>query len=136
MAYDYNSGLVKISGAIPVGVPIAQGDILLVRCESIPEDAKPMKVGQTGNESVYSGNRAILAYGEATGHAHVLEIIDPTTTTLECFEKDGTMYMKVSGGPAALKHEEHAHIEVPPANYTRILQREWDQWSESRRMAD
>lgn len=41
-----------------------QGDVLIVRVSKIPKDAKPIKRDK---------GRAILAYGEITGHAHAIE---------------------------------------------------------------
>lgn len=133
--YDYNGGVVKV-GKVGVDVPIAQGDILLVRRSKMPEGLESMKVGAKGNESAYYGRSAVLAYGEATGHSHCLEVAEAETTIEAFHNKEGKMFLKIDGGPATLKHEEHAHIEVPPGIYERVLQRENDQFAESRRVSD
>jgi len=43
---------------------IRQGDVLIVKVDSIPKDVTPHK---------RDGGRIILAYGETSGHAHAIE---------------------------------------------------------------
>ena len=58
----------------------AAGDILIKRTYKIPEDAKSFK------------NRRgfVLAEGEATSHAHVIE------DSIEMYEKDGILFIQKS----------------------------------------
>jgi hypothetical protein len=80
-----------------------QGDLLLKVVSSIPQDAKPVQS---------KAGRFILAEGEATGHAHaVLEC-----PTVELYERDGTLYLKVAEETEVV-HEEHHKQVVGPGLY-------------------
>lgn len=83
-------------------IKIRQGDVALVRIDSIPKNAK--KVERTG--------AIVLAHGEVTGHAHT--IAEPS---VEIYERDGVMYLNVHDGGATLEHQEHAAIAVEPGTY-------------------
>ena len=78
-----------------------QGDVILSRSR-LPKDAKRIEPGKRGY---------VLAEGEATGHAHVLDV-EPC----EMYEKDGVIYVRVLE-PAALKHEEHHAQTIQPGVY-------------------
>ncbi len=96
-----------------------QGDVV-IRPTSIPKEAKETK-------------ETVLAYGEATGHAHRI--------------KGDAMILRVSAMPAhawiksltgfEVEHEEHPSIHFPPGEYEFYQQREWD-WTEefTRNVAD
>lgn len=102
-----------------------QGDVLLIQVSTIPDDALPCSV---------SGD-VILAYGEATGHAHRLAL-----ETVKPFAKGGIWsptaerFIRAAEG-ATLTHEEHGAITLAPGNYRVIQQREYHP-DESRRVAD
>lgn len=99
-----------------------QGDVFIERISALPDAvvAKPRDRG-----------RVVLAYGEVTGHAHAID-----ASLAELFEaRDGVLYLRVTGGDAALKHEEHATIDVAPGVYRVVHQREYSP-SENRRVAD
>lgn len=98
-----------------------QGDVLVQPCDGIPKGVKRVKV---------PNGRIVLAEGEATGHAHVLE-----TKSVEVYAKGGTMYLKVIEA-APLKHEEHGTITVEPRTYVRIGQREWSDAEQSHFVGD
>ncbi len=75
-----------------------QGDVAILIVDSIPADARP------------SSNR-IVAYGEATGHHHVVE------GNVICYETPTVWYYQVAPeAPAVIRHigEEHAPIEIAP----------------------
>lgn len=75
-----------------------QGDVAILVVESIPDDAKP------------SQNR-IVAYGEATGHHHVIE------GNVTCCDTPQAWYYQVGPeAPAVIRHigDEHASIEIAP----------------------
>lgn len=80
-----------------------QGDCILVSGVKIPSGAKSVSPGDRG---------FVLAEGEHTGHAHVIE----ATPEVEMFEKDGTLYLKVAGD-SILTHEEHHAQTVAPGTY-------------------
>lgn len=88
-----------------------QGDVLLVRVNEVPAEAKEVKPEH---------GRIVLAHGEATGHTHA--ILDTERVTLLMLEMK--RYLKVEK-KVALKHEEHAPIELPPGQYEVIRQREY-----------
>lgn len=92
---------------------IRQGDVFL-RSAGIPDDAAKL----VNNES----DRLVLAYGEVTGHAHAISTVD---FDVEAYELNGKTYLRVQGEPAELKHEEHAHIQIPVGDYEVIIQREY-----------
>ena len=93
-----------------------QGDLLIVKVESIPEGVKPKK-------------DRVLAEGEATGHMHELDSGD-------VYELGDTLYFRVpEESTATLKHQEHKEIAFGPGEYQVIRQREYEPrgW---RRVAD
>lgn len=105
-----------------------QGDVLLVEVRSIP-DAK----------DITPRDRIVLAYGEVTGHAHAiypevaeLSVIDKlkgvkpeTKIKAKLWDSGAERFLQVME-KTALKHEEHASIELPVGNYQVIRQREYD----------
>lgn len=87
-----------------------QGDVFIERVES---------VSPGGEEIPRDGERAILEYGEVTGHAHAIA------------DKGATLYA-IPGGkvlqvwePVALRHEEHSTIKIPPGLFRVTRQREY-----------
>lgn len=89
---------------------VRQGDVLLVPVDEIPSQARPV---------ARMGGRAVLAEGEATGHAHAIR--SPGASLLEDGEE---RYLHVRG-PVTLGHEEHAPIVVVPGTYRVVIQREY-----------
>ena len=122
-----------------------QGDVLLVPTAQVPKDAKPVK---------RTGDRTILALGEATGHHHSFA----GGAGVELLEApDGKRFLRVheaDTGPwacaadaagyadarrsasAALEHQEHTTIPVAPGLYEVVIQREYDDAEEWRRVQD
>ena len=101
-----------------------QGDVLITpeledikACTPVPRD----------------GGRVVLAYGEATGHAHAI-----METEVDLLEAPETGRLRlVPKGPATLRHEEHGPITIPakaPAEVVR--QTEWSDAMEPRRVVD
>lgn len=88
-----------------------QGDVFIVAVSVLPGGLKPVK---------RDNGRVILAYGEVTGHAHALE--DAWVDLLET--ETNERYLTVNAHEAALVHEEHATITIPPGNYRVVQQRE------------
>ena len=121
-----------------------QGDVF-IRAAAIPVDAKPVKP---------EGGRVVLAFGEVTGHAHAfysgrvamfrddgagrtfIRIPADARDTAPIFGEDGvTVAGAVEIEGAALRHEEHTTIPVPPGDYEVIRQREYSP-EEIRQVAD
>ncbi len=98
-----------------------QGDVLLIRVNHIPLGALP--------EDRADG-RIILAYGEATGHAHAIAEADA-----EVFSHEGRRFVRIGLGGATLAHEEHGAIPLPAGEYRVVTQREYSP-DENRNVAD
>ncbi len=96
-----------------------QGDVMLVRVDRIPRNAKEIK-----------RRELVLAEGEVTGHAH--RIVDDGAVMLTV--KDSATFVKLAR-KAQLVHEEHATIEIPAGPYRVVRQREYSP-AEIRRVAD
>jgi hypothetical protein len=103
-----------------------QGDVLLVPVapEEIPTGAMPAPRDR--------GGRMVLARGEATGHAHVIN--GPDTELLADRDCIDELFVQIVSH-ARLVHEEHGAIAVPAGTYRVIRQREYIPGS-SRPVAD
>jgi hypothetical protein len=83
------------------------GDVMIASVEAIPRSAHAVP-------------GAVLARGEATGHAH--RIAKPDSVRM--WRSGATSFLEVLK-PAQLVHEEHATIELPPGTYRFWMQREY-----------
>jgi hypothetical protein len=83
-----------------------QGDVLLVVVDSLPKNAK----------DITPKKRIVLAYGEATGHAHAIEA-EPSAGKVRLWDAGAERFLQVLEGKAWLRHEEHAPIELSPGIY-------------------
>lgn len=113
-----------------------QGDVLLVAIASLPKNAQPVK-----------GSRlVILAHGEATGHAHVMDgkLVSEhrTEKPVPVFDWQAERFLHVQL-ETALRHEkagqltgEHNTLQIPPGDYAIVPQSEWSDEHEPRRVAD
>ena len=101
---------------------LRQGDVLLVRVAARPAG---------GRKVAREDGRIVLALGEVTGHAHVID-----APAVELYETaDGVRYLDVTA-PAAVVHEEHAAVDLEPGVYEVRLQREYAPAARPRRVAD
>ena len=77
-----------------------------------------------------SNNRIVLAKGEATGHAHAIDMSnlpsDVVVTTYGSNGWDNVDLLGIKGGDVVLTHEEHKPITLPPGNYEVSIVREFD----------
>ncbi len=91
-----------------------QGDVLIRRVRSMPENAK----------DVTPNGRIVLAHGEVTGHAHA--IAEGEAREMSYAEAGGIVrrFLKVVS-EATVRHEEHAPIALPAGLYEIVLQREY-----------
>jgi hypothetical protein len=88
-----------------------QGDVLIQQVVKIPKDATKQK----------AKGRIILAHGEATGHHHSLDV-----DAADWWKRDdGSQFLHVKSGGAALEHQEHGTIALPPGKYEVRRQREY-----------
>lgn len=107
---------------------IRHGDVLLMPCsreewEQVRREGKVVENEPRG---------AVLAYGEVTGHAHVVE--SPRAVQIE--SKSGARYLLLPEA-APLTHQEHG-IAMPVVDqpYRVIRQVEWTDEQEPRKVAD
>ena len=103
-----------------------QGDVILEKVNLIPKGTKKKKRTPRGY---------ILAEGEVTGHAHVIE------QEIEFYEKaplTGRPQLFVKNKqPVKIKHEEHKTFTLPIGNWEVKRVREYDHFKEeSRRVED
>lgn len=105
-----------------------QGDVLLIRVDGKLPQLHPRLPGPQG---------VILAYGEATGHAHVLdaEKVKAFAGTqsgswdaaaeryIQVLEKTALQHLDLPAGGKPTG--EHADIALEPSTYQVIRQREW-----------
>ena len=71
----------------------------------------------------------ILAYGEATGHAH--RLTDASDGLL--VDIDGQLYLSVGAGGAQVLHEEHGTVRLDPGDYRIGTVQEYDHFAEEAR---
>lgn len=105
---------------------IQQGDVLINKINKLPVGAMPVKKQK---------NKLILAEGEATGHAHVINC-PPSTEDYQLYQKDGRLYLE-NKAIALLTHEEHKPVNIPPGAWEIDRVREYDHFlEESRKVQD
>jgi len=88
-----------------------QGDVLLVRVDKLPQDLQGIE---------RDGEKFVLAYGEATGHAHTVDQAEA-----KFWRKGEDRFIEISEA-AELHHQEHAAVPLEPGFYKVIRQREYD----------
>ena len=93
------------------------GDILLTVVDTIPEGAIALQ-------------SVVVAEGEATGHAHTLcppkAKRQAKKPDFEMFERGGQLFFRSGPRGVAIRHQEHAPIDLPPnCCFAVIHQREW-----------
>ena len=100
-----------------------QGDIWFER-SSIPATAKQKKVD----------SKIVLAYGEATGHAHVVTNFDEVDMFVDA---NGDIFLS-SQKPITIEHNKHGTIVLDPGEYNVTRQREYDAYavSQERQVVD
>ncbi len=101
-----------------------QGDVLLVAVPAIPDDARPLPRDH---------GRIVLAFGEATGHAHA--IADPQAALLGTEFEERFLNVLREGG-VLLRHEEHDPVLLPQGVYQVRRQREYTPGALPRMVAD
>lgn len=92
-----------------------QGDVLLIE-ERIPRSWLPVRMAKVARDA----GRLVLAYGEVTGHAHVIDA--PEGEAVQLSDKDNRRFLKLMSD-VDLVHEEHDTIKVPKGTY-RVVQQE------------
>jgi hypothetical protein len=90
---------------------VRQGDVLLIPVDEVPPESRRIS---------HPDGRVTLAWGEATGHAHV--VVGDRRVTLREFETDRYVILARN---AELVHEEHAAIPLLSGAYRVVIQREY-----------
>lgn len=88
------------------------GDILLKRIKTLPQ-----------GDEVKTKGQYILAYGEVTGHKHVMTVEKPEH--LKVLDNDGGIFIELTE-PATVTHEEHNTITVEPGYFEVIHEQHRD----------
>lgn len=89
-----------------------QGDVLILKTDSIPAGAK-------------KETKCILAHGEVTGHTHRFER-GAQLFTAQINEQALERFVQIKVEVAQLVHEEHSTIAVPEGEYRVIIQKEYE----------
>jgi len=84
------------------------GDLLIRECEK--------------KEGVVAKKDNVVAYGKFTGHHHTMVADKPIVYT----DSKGVTYIDCSAGSTVITHPEHKEIELSPAFYEVIIEREFD----------
>ena len=92
-----------------------QGDVLIQRIDQEPHGLTPV---------ARDAGRIVLAYGEATGHAHAILDRDCALLTADVLTETERI-LRVGTGGATVVHEEHGPIVLEPGVYRVIRQVEW-----------
>jgi hypothetical protein len=100
-----------------------QGDVFI---EEVKTDVKALPHKKVERDQ----GRIILAYGEATGHAHA--ILEPSAEMIEL--ETGERFV-ISEAGLRIVHEEHSFINLAPGTYRINRQREYSP-EEIRNVAD
>jgi hypothetical protein len=98
-----------------------QGDVGLQKVDFLPKNVAEVSLGE----------RIVLAYGEATGHAHAIE---RPAGKARLWDAGAERFLQVIA-PVALRHEEHAPITLEVGIYKIVQQREYTP-AENRRVRD
>ena len=113
-----------------------QGDVVMYQVDN---DTFTETVKSSSNKDIvhYNGHshtHAILAFGEATGHKHQVNMADMVkeagvTLHMGTFKKAGEDVpegFEVHNETVTLCHEEHNELEIPPGKYVVRIVREFD----------
>jgi hypothetical protein len=97
-----------------IGQHFRQGDVLTLRVNSIPSDAKPVPRDERG--------LVVLAWGELTNHSHAIATKDAALKSTDA----GRTYLEITGTELAeLVHEEHKTIPHEIGKYRVVRQSEY-----------
>ena len=118
-----------------------QGDVKLHPCgpEALVSQANRYVHGILHKAGTMASLRDDLqvAEGEATGHAHRVDLDAATTepgARAEVYELFGERFLIVTGGAVTLTHEEHGSQVVSPGRYRVDIVKEYDPFMHVTRM--
>lgn len=101
---------------------LRQGDVLLQSVKSLPKDVTEI------------AGDVILAYGEVTGHAHAVKLLETERHKVKYWSAGAERFLQVMER-VVLTHEEHAEIVLGEGIYRQGFQCE-DFGEEVRRVTD
>jgi len=116
-------------------VKYQQGDVVMYKVDDTKfEDNVKQSEKCTVNYTNTSNDSAILAFGEATGHKHQInmkDMLEEAGVTLHLGYNgragvDVPEGFQITGTTVKLTHEEHDAIELPPGKYVLRIVREFD----------
>jgi hypothetical protein len=90
---------------------VRQGDVLLIPVDEVPHESRLV---------AHPPGRVTLAWGEATGHAHI--VVGDSRATMREFETERYVILARN---AELVHDEHAAIPLASGAYRVVIQREF-----------
>lgn len=99
-----------------------QGDVLLIPAERPKAKTSPIPC---------EAERIVLAHGEVTGHAHVIESGD-VDFVLNVLTLERYIHARK---PVVVQHEEHTALQLPAGWYEVRIQREYERGA-ARNVAD
>ena len=97
---------------------IVQGDVFFLTVRALPQRARRVSRSERGY---------VIAEGETSGHAHVIE------DDIELYEKEGVLFIKTVK-EIAVRHEEHLPITLNPGIWKVGIVREYDPFLEEIRI--
>jgi len=97
---------------------IRQGDVLLRPVDKI-------------QGSLTDKKEKILAFGEVTGHKHILRGEDT-----KFYKHNNQVLVEVGEHEAELIHDEHKQLHVPKGLYQVVIQREWSLQQQVQQVTD
>jgi len=110
-----------------------QGDVLIFKIDSSSVDFRNNKAFKKAR--IIDG-KYILAYGEATGHSHVIEGIEEKKELLGnkvvVYNHAGTLYIKAKCS-FTVAHQEHKPITIPKGTYKVGRVKEYDHFTQRAR---
>lgn len=101
---------------------LRQGDVLLQSVAKLPEGLTEI------------GGRVVLAFGEVTGHAHVIDLPQTERHKVRYWSAGAERYIQALE-KVTITHEEHSPIVIEPGIYKQGFQVE-DFGEKVRRVAD
>jgi hypothetical protein len=94
-----------------------QGDVLITKVDEIAESNTKVSVP-------FEDGRVILAHGEATGHAHVIETEGEVLFRARDLKEMTDRFLTIEK-EALVVHDEHDTITLEPGDYKITRQREY-----------
>lgn len=96
--------------------PLRHGDVVIKPITRLPNSLS--------SEAILA-NKLVVAYGESTGHSHVLKCAEP----IYYYRDGGKLYFELTD-IGTLTHQEHKTITIEPGSFEIEIERERDPFLE------